>query len=62
MSLNEKVKAKMQFYFESDEYNIAMEICQMVDPKSEEEAEMFNEVRAEKIDLLIKKVNRRIKK
>lgn len=62
MALNEQVKAKMQFYFEIDEYNIAMEICQMVDSKAEEEAAAFNKTRREKVNLLINKVNKRIKK
>lgn len=62
MLLNEQVKAKMQFYFAPDEVDIAMDICQMVDPKSEEEAAVFNKLRAAKMDLLIKKVNKRIKR
>lgn len=62
MILNEQVKAKMQFYFEEDEYKLAMEICKLIDPKTKEEVEAFNRLRTEKIDLLINKVNTRIKR
>lgn len=59
MDLNEQVKAKMQFYFEQHEYNIAMEICEMVEPKSEEEATIFNKRRKEKMDSLIQNIKKR---
>lgn len=62
LDLNEQVKAKMQFYFEKDEYDIAMEICNMVNPKSKEEAAIFNIDRAKKINCLINNINKKLKR
>ena len=62
LNLNEQVKAEMQFYFDKSDYELALEICAMVNPTSEEEAQKFNKVRAEKIDYLLNSINTKVRK
>lgn len=61
LSLNEQVKAEMHFYFEKSDYDLAVEICAMAEPSSDEEAQKFNELRGKKIECLLNSIHKNIR-